>query len=160
MRAIWPAHAFLVDFNIMMCVEYCAVFVASCHFIPFQVLNILPNILFFNTLNLYSSFVVSDQVSHPYKITSKIIDSRFRTAFPKFYVLLIYSLMPFWFVAVVPRYSNFTTCRFYPAVWSRDVNILSFLYSILAHNRFVISSYSRSWCVSFNSSSSLLFGPS
>jgi phosphate starvation-inducible membrane PsiE len=35
--------------------------------------NILLNILFSNTLSLRSSLNVSDQVSHPYKTTGKII---------------------------------------------------------------------------------------
>jgi hypothetical protein len=35
--------------------------------------NILLNTLFSNTLNLRSSLNVSDQVSHPYKTTGKII---------------------------------------------------------------------------------------
>jgi hypothetical protein len=35
--------------------------------------NILLNILFPNTFNLRSSLKVSDQVSHPYKSTGKII---------------------------------------------------------------------------------------
>jgi hypothetical protein len=35
--------------------------------------NILLNTLFSNTLSLRSSLNVSDQVSHPYKITGKII---------------------------------------------------------------------------------------
>ena len=35
--------------------------------------NILPNTLFSNTLSLRSSLNVSDQVSHPYKTTGKII---------------------------------------------------------------------------------------
>ena len=35
--------------------------------------NILLSNLFSNTLSLHSSLIVSDQVSHPYKTTSKII---------------------------------------------------------------------------------------
>jgi hypothetical protein len=35
--------------------------------------NILLNTLFWNTLSLRSSLNVSDQVSHPYKTTGKII---------------------------------------------------------------------------------------
>ena len=35
--------------------------------------NILLNILFSNTLSLHSSLRVSDQISHPYKTTGKII---------------------------------------------------------------------------------------
>jgi hypothetical protein len=41
--------------------------------LPFLGPNILLSILFSNTLNLYSSLRVRDQVSHPYKLTSKII---------------------------------------------------------------------------------------
>jgi hypothetical protein len=36
-------------------------------------LNILPSALFSNTLNLFSSINVTDQVSHPYRTTGKII---------------------------------------------------------------------------------------
>ena len=35
--------------------------------------NILLNTMFWNTLNFLSSLNVSDQVSHPYKTTGKII---------------------------------------------------------------------------------------
>ena len=35
--------------------------------------NILLNVLFYNTLSLRSSLNISDQVSHPYKTTGKII---------------------------------------------------------------------------------------
>jgi len=35
--------------------------------------NILPHTLFSNTLNIRSSLNVSDQVTHPYKTTGKII---------------------------------------------------------------------------------------
>jgi hypothetical protein len=35
--------------------------------------NILCNTLFPNTLSLCSSLIVSDQVSHPYKTTRKIV---------------------------------------------------------------------------------------
>jgi phosphate starvation-inducible membrane PsiE len=45
---------------------------ASCHFTLF-VSNILLSALFSNTLILYSSPNVRDQVSHPYKTTGKII---------------------------------------------------------------------------------------
>jgi hypothetical protein len=45
----------------------------SSHFIPLGP-DIVLNILFSNTINLYSSVNVRDQVSHPYKTTGKIID--------------------------------------------------------------------------------------
>jgi len=35
--------------------------------------NILPNILFLNTLSIRPSLIVSDQVSHPYKVTGRSI---------------------------------------------------------------------------------------
>jgi hypothetical protein len=50
-----------------------------CSFLQFPVTssllrsNILPNALFSHTLSLSSSLNLSDQVSHPYKTTGKII---------------------------------------------------------------------------------------
>jgi len=59
-------------------------------------------------LDLYSSFSVRDQVSHPYKITIKLtfLDNRFRTewqqAFPAFALLSASSCILFSFISVVP----------------------------------------------------------
>jgi len=43
-----------------------------CYFVPLSP-DILLSTLFSNTLSLRSSLIVSYQVSHPYKTTSKII---------------------------------------------------------------------------------------
>ena len=90
--------------------------------------NILLNTIFSDTVSLHSSLNVSNQVSCPYKTTGKIIllyilifkflgsklkDKRFCTewwkAFPDFNLLLITSLIEFWFVKVVPKYLNSST---------------------------------------------------
>jgi hypothetical protein len=78
---------------------------ASCHVIPLRSIYSPQHPV--NTLNMCSSLNMRNQVSHPYKATSKIIelyiltsaflceDKSFRTswyqAFPKFSLLLIYS---------------------------------------------------------------------
>ena len=85
--------------------------------------NTLLSTLFSNTFSLCSYLNVSDQVSHPYKITHKVIvlyilifkfldskleDKRFCTdwqqALPDVYLFLISSWIAFWFVRVVPKY--------------------------------------------------------
>jgi len=50
--------------------------------------NILLNTLFSNTLSLRSSLNVSDQFSHPYKTTGKIILSMYFSLFPCYPSLL------------------------------------------------------------------------
>jgi hypothetical protein len=109
--------------------------------------NILLGTLFSSTLNLRYSLNVSDQVSHLYKTTGKIIDlyvlifkfldskledKRFYTewqqAFPEFSLFLISSWIEVWYVKVVPRYLNSSTLSnkllsvfilwFRPAFWS------------------------------------------
>ena len=76
-----PAHLILLDFitRIVLGEDYRPLSSSSCSFLNSPVTstllgpNILLNTLFSNTLSLHSSLNVSDQVSHPYKTTGKII---------------------------------------------------------------------------------------
>jgi len=80
-RAICSAHLILLDFitRTILGEEYSSLSSSLCSFLHSPVTssllgpNILLNILFSNTLSLLSSLNVSDQVSHPYKITGNII---------------------------------------------------------------------------------------
>jgi hypothetical protein len=87
--------------------------------VTFSVLgpNILLNTPFSNTLSLYSSPNVDDQVSQPCNTTGNLSPLIFwwqtgwqnilhRKAFPGFNLLLISSRIEFWFVKVVPKYSS------------------------------------------------------
>jgi hypothetical protein len=88
--------------------------------------NILLNSLLSETLNLRSSFDVSDQLSHPYKTTGKIIvlcifmfiflDSKLegrtfctegQQASPDFSPFLISWWIEFWFIRLVPKHMNY-----------------------------------------------------
>jgi len=75
-RGTCPAHLFLLDFitRTILGEEYRTLSSSLCSFFPFSVTSSLlaPNILL-NILTLRSSLNVSDQVSHPYKTTGKII---------------------------------------------------------------------------------------
>ena len=77
LRATCTAHLILIDLitRTILCEEYRPL----CSFLHSPVtssllcLNILLSTIFSNTLSLRSSLNVSDQVSHPYKTTGKII---------------------------------------------------------------------------------------
>ena len=80
-RATCPAHLILLDFVTCLILgeQYTSVSSSLYSFLHSPVTssllgpNILLNTLFSNTLRLCSSLNVSDQVSHPYKTTGKII---------------------------------------------------------------------------------------
>jgi len=80
-HATCPAHLILLDLitRTVLGEKYRSLSSSLCSFLHSPVTSSLlgPNILlytlFSNTLSLRSSLNVSDQVSHPYKITSKII---------------------------------------------------------------------------------------
>ena len=81
MRAVCLAHLILLDFitRTILGEEYRSLSSPLCSFLYSPVTssvlgpNILLNTLFSNTLSLCSSLNGSDQVSHPYKTTGKII---------------------------------------------------------------------------------------
>jgi len=130
-RATCLAHLIHLDFitQIILDEEYRTLSALLCSFhhspVNSSLLgpNILLNTLFSNTLSPHSFLNVSDQVSHPYKTTGKIIilynfvfkflcsklhDKRFCTAleqtFPDFSLHLISSWIQFWFVKIVIKY--------------------------------------------------------
>ena len=80
-HATCPAHLILLDFitRTILGEKYRTLSSSLCSFLHSPVSssfldpNILLNTLFSNTLSLRSSLNVSDQVSHPYKTTGKII---------------------------------------------------------------------------------------
>ena len=80
-RATFPAHLILLDFitRTILGGEYRSFSSSLCNLLHSPVTssllgpNILLNTIFSNTLSFLSSFNVSDQVSHPYKTTGKII---------------------------------------------------------------------------------------
>jgi hypothetical protein len=112
--------------------------------------NILLSTLFSNTINLCSFLYVRDQVSHPYKTSSRImvlyiltftfLESRQEDCepngskhSPEFSLFLISLCMQFWSVNVVPRYLNIATSSknlfaifflcFYTLFWLCDINV-------------------------------------
>ena len=80
-RATYPVHLFLLDFitGTIFGEEYRSLSSSLCSFLYSLVTssllgtNILLKTFFSNTLNLGSSLNVSDQISHPYKTTRKIV---------------------------------------------------------------------------------------
>ena len=80
-RATYPAHLILLDFitRKILCEKYVSLSYSLCSLLHSLVTssllgsNIHLNTPFSNTLNLRSSLNVSDQVSHPYRTTGRII---------------------------------------------------------------------------------------
>ena len=80
-RATWPTHLILVDFitRKMLGEQHRSLSSSLCSFLHFPLTssllgpNIITSTLFSNTLSLRFYLSVSDQVSHPYKTTGKII---------------------------------------------------------------------------------------
>ena len=79
-RATCSAHLILLGFitRTILGADYRSLSSSLCSFLHSPVIssllgpNILLSTLFSNTFRLRSSFIVSDQVSHPYKITSRV----------------------------------------------------------------------------------------
>ena len=118
-RATCPAHLILLDFitRTILGEQYRSLSSALCSFLHYVVTsshlgpNIPLNALFSNALTLGSSHNFSDQVSHPYKTTSKIIvlyilnfkflgsnleDKRFCTELSQAFCDIVLLLMPSW----------------------------------------------------------------
>ena len=126
-RATCRAHLDLIT-RIIFVEEYRPLSSSLCslRYSPLTSSHLSPNIflstLFSNILSLRSSLNVSDQVSHPYKTTGRIVVryilififsvskveekrscTELRQAFHDFSLLLIYSWIEFWFVRVLTK---------------------------------------------------------
>ena len=130
-RATCPTHLILLDFitHTILGEEYRSLSSSLCSFLHSPITSSLlgPNILntlFLNNLSLRSSLNVSDQVSHPYKTTGKII---------LLYVLIFKFLIANWktkdfapndrnqsltsiWSYFLPEY-NFHLLRLFPNIW-------------------------------------------
>jgi len=97
-RATFPTHLILLDFitRTILSEEYRSLSFSLCSFphspVTWSLLgpNILLNILFSITFSLRSSLNVSDQVSHPYITTDKIIVRNTIRRWRKVYINVVY----------------------------------------------------------------------
>ena len=137
--------------------------------------NILLSTLLSNTFVLHCSLSVSDQVSHPYKPTGKMMFlyilifvffscklehkrcTEWQQAFPVFSLLLISSWMEVWFIGVVPKYLNYSSLSkhfssvfilwFCHAFWSWDMTMYLVLSAFISRLEYITTKniQSPSW---------------
>ena len=111
-RTTCPSHLIHLDFitRIVIGEQYRSLSSSGCSFLHSPVTsslvgpNILFNTLFSNTLTLRSSLNVSDQVSHPYKTTGKIIWAR--TTHIIDYLLFAYLLIRCLLLSSIMKYDT------------------------------------------------------